>query len=59
LHCPGITSEDARKSDLLAELADVMSDGVSPDLVAKNATKPNLFEIIPLQTTGKETNWKT
>jgi len=33
LHCPGITSEDVRKSDLLAELTDVMSDGVS-DLLA-------------------------
>ena len=26
---------------------------------AKNATKPNPFEIIPLQTTRKEYNWKT
>jgi len=26
---------------------------------AKNATKPNPFEIIPLQTTRKENNWKT
>jgi len=26
--------------------------------LAKNATKPNPFEIIPLQTTGKN-NWKT
>ena len=26
---------------------------------AKNATKPNTFEIIPLQTTRKENNWKT
>jgi len=25
----------------------------------RNATKPNPFEIIPLQTTGKENNWKT
>jgi len=25
----------------------------------KNATKPNPFEIIPLQTTRKENNWKT
>jgi hypothetical protein len=32
LHCPGITSEDVRKSDLLAELTDVMSDGVAQDL---------------------------
>ena len=27
--------------------------------LAKNATEPNPFEIIPLQTTGKENNWKT
>jgi len=27
--------------------------------VAKNATKPNPFEIIPLQTTRKKNNWKT
>ena len=27
--------------------------------LAKNATKPNPFEIVPLQTTGKENNWKT
>jgi len=27
--------------------------------LAKNATKPNPFEIIPLQTTKKENNWKT
>ena len=27
--------------------------------LAKNATKPNPFEIIPLQTTRKESNWKT
>ena len=27
--------------------------------LAKNATKPNPFEIIPLQTTGKKSNWKT
>jgi hypothetical protein len=26
---------------------------------SKNATKPNPFEIIPLQTTRKENNWKT
>jgi hypothetical protein len=25
----------------------------------KNATKPNPFEIITLQTTRKENNWKT
>jgi hypothetical protein len=37
--------EDVRKSDLLAELTD--------------ATKPNPFETIPLQTTRKENNWKT
>ena len=27
--------------------------------LAKNATKPNPFEIILLQTTRKEKNWKT
>ena len=27
--------------------------------LAKNATKPNPFEIIPLQNTRKENNWKT
>jgi hypothetical protein len=27
--------------------------------LAKNATKPNPFIIIPLQTTRKEKNWKT
>jgi len=27
--------------------------------LAKNATKPNPFEIVPLQTTRKENNWKT
>ena len=27
--------------------------------ITKNATKPNPFEIIPLQTTKKENNWKT
>ena len=27
--------------------------------LAKNATKPNPFKIIPLQTTRKENSWKT
>jgi hypothetical protein len=27
--------------------------------LAKNATKPNPFKIIPLQTRRKENNWKT
>jgi len=27
--------------------------------LAKNATKPNPFEIVVLQTTRKENNWKT
>jgi len=27
--------------------------------LAKNATKPNPFEIIPLQNIRKENNWKT
>jgi hypothetical protein len=32
LHCPLITIEDVRKWDLLAQLTDVLSDGVSQDL---------------------------
>jgi hypothetical protein len=28
-------------------------------ILAKNATKPNPFEIISIQTTRKENNWKT
>jgi len=28
-------------------------------ILAKNATKTNPFEILPLQTTRKENNWKT
>jgi hypothetical protein len=27
--------------------------------LTKNATKPNPFEIVPLQTARKEHNWKT
>jgi hypothetical protein len=27
--------------------------------LAKNATKPNPFKIVPLQTARKENNWKT
>jgi hypothetical protein len=30
-----------------------------PFTLARNATKPNPFEIISLQTTRKENNWKT
>jgi len=30
-----------------------------PSSLAKNATKANAFEIIQLETTGKEDNWKT
>jgi len=33
LHCPEITSEDVRKTDLLAELTGVMSDGSYPRFV--------------------------
>jgi len=29
------------------------------DTIARNATKPNPFEITPPQTTKKEKNWKT
>ena len=69
LHCPGITSEDVRKSDLPAELTDVMSDGVSQDLwifsvgIDNNPWgqyQPSIpFDILLLQTTRKENNWKT
>ena len=34
------------------------TDGTGFQL-AKNATKPNPFEIIPLRTARKENNWKT
>jgi hypothetical protein len=34
VHCPGITSQGVKKSDLLAELTDIMSDGVAQDLWA-------------------------
>jgi hypothetical protein len=37
-------------------------DAIQTELVfalAKNATKPNPLEIIPLQTTRKKNNWKT
>jgi hypothetical protein len=33
LHCPGITSEDVRNSDLLAKLTGVVSDGSFPRFV--------------------------
>ena len=33
LHSPEITREDVRKSDLLAELTDDVSDGVAQDLL--------------------------
>jgi hypothetical protein len=39
-----------------------MYDVIQTELVfvlAKNATKPNPFEIISLQTTKKKNNWKT
>jgi len=35
-----------------------MQTELAPTL-AKNATKPNPLEFIPLQTTMKENNWKT
>jgi hypothetical protein len=35
------------------------TDGTGFSTLAKNATKPNPFKIIPLQTTRKENNWKT
>jgi len=56
MHCPGITIEDVRKSDLLADMTNVLTELAFT--LAKNATKPNPFEIIPLQTTRKDNNWK-
>jgi hypothetical protein len=35
------------------------TDGTGFQRFAKNASKPNPFEIIPLQTARKGNNWKT
>ena len=52
LHTPRTTDYRHTRQDrwIQMELASTL---------AKNATKPNPFEIIPLQTTRKEYNWKT
>ena len=52
LHMPRTTDYRHTRQDrwILTELAFTL---------AKSATKPNPFEIIPLQTTRKENNWKT
>jgi len=52
LHTPWTTDYRHTRQDRLiqTELAFTL---------AKNATKPNPLEIIPLQTTRKENNWKT
>ena len=52
LHTPGTSDYRHTRQDrwIQSELAFTL---------AKNATKPNPFEIIPLQTTRKENNWKT
>jgi len=52
LHMPRTTDYRGTRQDrwIQTELAFTL---------AKNATKPNPFEIIPLQTTRKEKNWKT
>jgi len=52
LHTPWITDYMDTRQDrwIRAELA---------SSIAKNATKPNPFEIIPLQATRKENIWKT
>ena len=52
LHTPRTTDYRNTRQDrwIQTELAFTLS---------KNATKPNPFEIIPLQTTRKENNWKT
>jgi hypothetical protein len=52
LHTPQTTDHKPIRQDrrIQTELASTL---------AKNATKSNPFEIIPLQTTGKKNNWKT
>ena len=52
LHTPRTTDHRNIRQDrrIQTELASTL---------AKNATKPNTFEIIQLQTRGKDNNWKT
>jgi len=52
LHTPRTTDYKHTRQDKWIQTELVFS-------LAKNATKPNPFEIIPLQTTRKENNWKT
>ena len=52
LHTPRITDYRHTRQDRRIQTELVSS-------LAKNATKPNPFEIILLQTTRKENNWKT
>jgi len=52
--CPQDTTTDYRHTT-----QDRLKQAEPAFTFAKNATKPNPFEIIPLQTTRKENNWKT
>ena len=52
LHTPGTTDYRHSRQDTW-----IQTELVST--LAKNATKPNPFEIVLLQTTKKENNWKT
>ena len=51
------TNDHVRRELQIKGILDNIDELVST--LAKNATKPNPFEIIPLQTTRKENNWKT
>jgi len=48
---------ELRITDIIDKIDEYRRNWVST--LAKNATKPNPFEIIILQTTRKENNWKT
>jgi len=58
LRCPGITVENVKKSDLLAKLTDVMSDGVSQDLQLLSIGIDNK-PLGPVPAFEEENNWKT
>ena len=62
LFCGGfLTSTQLRVGDCIVTARSVFGR-IQKELAssfAKNATKSNPFEIIPLQTTRKENNWKT
>ena len=53
------TNDYIRRELRITGILDKIDDYRRNWQLAKNATKPNPFEIIPLQTTRKENNWKT